>query len=123
MIEKGPGNDYLAEEHTVRHMRDEFFMPQLANRQKREDLNGENDAFARARAFVSSIRESQGASYLKPGVRREILERFPEIVRFRSPANQTQERILETNIKESNRWPRESESLQERDGQARRLRA
>jgi len=82
MIEKGPGNDYLAEEHTVRHMREEFFMPQLANRQKRDELNGESNALLRARAVVRSIREKGGAGRLRLGVRQGILERFPEIVTF-----------------------------------------
>jgi trimethylamine--corrinoid protein Co-methyltransferase len=122
MIEKGPGDDYLAEEHTVRHMRDEFFMPQLANRQKRGELNGESDALARAGAFVRSIRESRGTGCLTAGVRREILETFPEIVRFPSTPEHAQNRILETGIKESNRWPRESKNLHERGGQARMLR-
>jgi len=102
MIEKGPGKDYLAEEHTVRHMRDEFFMPQLANREKREELNRGSDALARARAFVRAIRESEGASHLRLGVRQEILDRFPEIVRFCSAAKHAQDRTLKTIIKESN---------------------
>jgi hypothetical protein len=122
MIEKGPGDDYLAEEHTVRHMRDEFFVPQLANREKREKLNGESDALSRARAFVSSIREKGGASRLGAS-RQEILDKFPEIVRFSSLANHAQDRTLETVFKESNLWLRESESLQEEDGQPRKLRA
>jgi len=84
MIEKGPGNDYLAEEHTVRHMRDEFFMPQLANREKREKLNEQSDALSRAKTFVQTLRGSNSASCLRAAVRQEILERFPEIVRFGS---------------------------------------
>lgn len=102
MIEKGPGDDYLAEEHTVRHMRDEFFMPRLANREKREESSGESDALSRARAFVRTLRESKGTSRLRLGVRQEILERFPEIVRFRSSAEHAQDRTLETVFKESN---------------------
>jgi len=81
MIEKGPGKDYLAEEHTVQHMRDEFFQPHLANREKREGLQAQSDALARAKAFVSSIRQDSPTSHLKPGVRQEILESFPEIIR------------------------------------------
>jgi trimethylamine:corrinoid methyltransferase-like protein len=38
MLEKGPGEDFLGEEHTVRHMRGEFFEPRLANRDKREAM-------------------------------------------------------------------------------------
>lgn len=82
MIEKGPGNDYLAEEHTVRHMRDEFFMPRLANREKREEMEAQSDAFSRAKAFVKSIRRETGSSRLNQSVREEILRKFPEILQF-----------------------------------------
>jgi trimethylamine--corrinoid protein Co-methyltransferase len=78
---KGPGQDYLVEDHTLRHMRGEFFMPTLANRQKREKLEADQDAVSRARAFVEDINRSEPVSRLEAGVRRRILEEFPEIVR------------------------------------------
>jgi trimethylamine--corrinoid protein Co-methyltransferase len=79
IIEKGPGNNYMAEEHTVRHMRDEFFFPTLANRDKREDLKPDDDALSRAKGFVQKIRESGHESQLESAVRRRILGMFPEI--------------------------------------------
>ena len=79
MIQKGPGNDFLAEEHTVRHMRDEFFMPQLANRQKREKWEPDETALARARQFIARVRSTDGASYIDEHIRRQILARFPHI--------------------------------------------
>ena len=37
MIEKGPGQDFMMEEHTMRHMRDEFFMPAAGQPAEREN--------------------------------------------------------------------------------------
>jgi len=79
MIEKGPGENFMAEEHTVRHMREEFFFPQLANRDKREELEPDTDALSRAKAFVRQIRKSDHKSQLPPMVRERILQAFPEI--------------------------------------------
>ena len=79
MIEKGPGADYLAEEHTVRLMRQEFFMPKIANRERRDSLQPDDNGSARARKVVAEVRKTAGESQLKPEVRNRILERFPEI--------------------------------------------
>jgi trimethylamine--corrinoid protein Co-methyltransferase len=77
MIEKGPGSDYLAEEHTVRHMRGEFYMPKLSNRDKREVQQADDDALARARAFVAKIRHDRTKSCLPQDVRTSVLRKFP----------------------------------------------
>ena len=79
IIEKGPGKDFLAEEHTVEYMRKEFFVPQLANREKREALEPDTDALSRAKAFVQTIRQEDRESQLPPIVREQILTAFPEI--------------------------------------------
>ncbi len=83
IVEKGPGQDFIAEEHTVRHMRSEFFVPQLANRQKRDSSGPHDDALSRARAFVKRIRTSRAESRLPQQVRGQLLRQFPEI---RQPA-------------------------------------
>ncbi|MDY7009383.1 MAG: trimethylamine methyltransferase family protein [Planctomycetota bacterium] len=80
IIEKGPGKDYLVEDHTIRHMRGEFYMPDLANRQKREDDMGLEDAVSKAKIFVHRIRKSRPESRLGEKVRRQILMKFPEIL-------------------------------------------
>ena len=79
MIEKGPGKDYLAEEHTVKNMYDEFFVPKLANRSKREQLKPLSDALSRAGAFVKQIRVSESVSKIDTNIRAQILKTFPEI--------------------------------------------
>ncbi|MBN1673235.1 MAG: trimethylamine methyltransferase family protein [Kiritimatiellae bacterium] len=80
IIEKGPGQDFLVEPHTLDHMRDEFFMPQLANRQPREGLQPGQVALARAKAVVDRIRHEPPASRLAADTRARVLETFPEIV-------------------------------------------
>jgi trimethylamine--corrinoid protein Co-methyltransferase len=80
IIEKGPGKDFLGEEHTIRFMRDEFFFPKLANRDKREAQAPDSDAISRAKAFIKEIRDRKPESKLEPAVRKKILEEFPEII-------------------------------------------
>ena len=82
MIEKGPGEDFMMEEHTLRHMRQEFFVPELANRQKRESMSPDDNALARAKVLVEEIRSSPRVSRLPADLREEVLQSFPEI---RSP--------------------------------------
>lgn len=79
MMEKGPGKDFLAEEHTVRHMRGEFFVPRLANRDKRESMHPGSDALSRAKQFVEEVREGVQESRLPRDVRERVLKVFPEI--------------------------------------------
>jgi trimethylamine:corrinoid methyltransferase-like protein len=79
MIEKGPGTDYLAEEHTIRHMREEFYMPELANRDKRETMQPRDDALARAAATVAHVRHAQPESCLSKEARTALLGKFQHI--------------------------------------------
>lgn len=76
LIEKGPGSDYLVEDHTLRHMREEFYMPSLANRQDRDVFDADESALNRARAFVAEVRSAPHASKLEPALRRRLLGEF-----------------------------------------------
>ena len=95
MIEKGPGQDYLVEDHTLRHMRGEFFMPTLANRQKREKLEDGQDALSRAKAFVQSLRSTGPTPRLAESVRGDILRRFPQIRESGAPVETPSETPVE----------------------------
>jgi len=86
ILERGPGRDFVAEEHTVRHMRGEFFVPRLANRQKRGAYQPSEDALSRARRFVAQVRGEAPGGALNPGVRQAVLDAFPEI-RLTTPAS------------------------------------
>ena len=79
MIEKGPGKDFMMEDHTLRHMRREFFVPELANRQKRDSMSPDADALSRAKAVVDEIRSSPRSSRLSTSLREELLDSYPEI--------------------------------------------
>jgi trimethylamine--corrinoid protein Co-methyltransferase len=79
IIEKGPGDDFMMEDHTIRHMRDEFFVPGLASREKREAGADGDTALARAAARVRELRSSPMESRLPPETRKQILQAFPKI--------------------------------------------
>ena len=81
LVNKGPGQDYMTEEHTVRYMREEFFMPQLANRDKRDAMQPADEAMDRARRVVQQLRAREPVSKLSGDVRADILNRFPAIRR------------------------------------------
>jgi len=86
MIEKGPGEDFMTEEHTLRHMRQEFFVPELANRQKRGSMSPGDNALVRAKLLVKEIRSSPRISRLPADLRERILQSFPEIRSSRDTA-------------------------------------
>jgi trimethylamine--corrinoid protein Co-methyltransferase len=79
IIKKGPGKDFLTEEHTVKHMRDEFFMPKLANREKRELMKPDSEPLSRVKEFVHNVRKGKYESRLMSNIRKQILKKFPEI--------------------------------------------
>jgi trimethylamine--corrinoid protein Co-methyltransferase len=79
LIEKGPGKDFLAEEHTVRHMRQEFFTPQLANRDKRTSMEQDDDALSRAKRMVQAVRTFEGSGCLPKKLRQQILQDYSAI--------------------------------------------
>ena len=80
IIRKGPGSDYLVEDHTIRYMRQEFYEPSLANRENRDHYRPQEAAMSRAEAFVHDIRSEEFESRLDADVREQILDRFPEIM-------------------------------------------
>lgn len=79
IIEKGPGGEFITAEHTLRYMKEEFFVPQLANREKRTKRGYGQTALQKAQEFIQKERENLETSRLRPEVRKEILSRFHEI--------------------------------------------
>jgi len=79
LLEKGPGKDYLAEPHTVKYMRDEFFTPRLSNRQHRENYREDDTAMARAKKIVSDVREAEVTPRLPDEMRETLETKFSEI--------------------------------------------
>jgi trimethylamine--corrinoid protein Co-methyltransferase len=79
LIDKGPGSDFMTEEHTLRHMRREFFVPNLANRQKRDAMSPSSTALARAKDRVREIRSSPSPSRLPAALREAVLQSFSQL--------------------------------------------
>ena len=80
MIKKGPAQDYVLEDHTLRHMRGEFYDPAVMPRGKAKKGEKEQCVVARAKAFVNDLRSKPAESRLDAAVRKEIIEAFPEIL-------------------------------------------
>ena len=56
----GPGGNFIQEDHTFEHMRDEHFSPVVADRQPRENwaAAGKKDTFARCHDIVADVLEN-----------------------------------------------------------------
>jgi trimethylamine--corrinoid protein Co-methyltransferase len=79
IIEKGPGTDYLDSEHTVRHMRGQFYEPTISNREKRDGAYRGEEALFQARKRVAELRSSESISLLSRETRERILRAYPGI--------------------------------------------
>ena len=79
--EVGPGGDFLAQEHTVAHMRSEFFEPKITDREHREKWteNGCQDSWQRAHKRVAEILAEHKPQGLDPEIDKKIRSRFGHI--------------------------------------------
>jgi trimethylamine--corrinoid protein Co-methyltransferase len=75
----GPGGNFVAEEHTINHMMDEFFYPQLRVRCNFDiwEEVGRPDMLSRANELVRTILEESKESLLDVGLINEIKKAFP----------------------------------------------
>ncbi|HIJ72610.1 MAG TPA: trimethylamine methyltransferase [Candidatus Hydrogenedentes bacterium] len=76
IIDRGPGGHFMVEAHTLTHMNDEFYVPRLANRDRAEQMKPDDGAYARAKAIVQSVRDTDLQTQVDADVRGEILSRF-----------------------------------------------
>lgn len=75
LIEKiGPGGHYIAEEHTMKHFREEMYFPQVLNRKNYDSwrIDGSLDYKTAANRQVKKILESHVPPPLEPAVKNEI---------------------------------------------------
>jgi trimethylamine--corrinoid protein Co-methyltransferase len=79
ILSKGPNDHFAMDEHTALRMLGEFYLPPLANRDRREMMTAGDDAQARARRFVEEVRKQPTESVLDSALRARILAAFPEI--------------------------------------------
>jgi len=79
----GPGGNFMTEEHTVRHMREELFQPILSDRQERERWleAGGKDARERARDLAKKYIDNHMARGLTPDQERNVLNSIEGIVK------------------------------------------
>jgi trimethylamine--corrinoid protein Co-methyltransferase len=78
----GPGGHYLTDDHTVRHMRSEFFYPSLGDRGSRSawEVQGGRDTRARAAARVEELLLEHHPPGLPPSVDAAIRTRYPVLL-------------------------------------------
>ena len=82
VIEKvGPGGNYVMEDHTVEHMQDEFFYPELSVRYNFDvwEERGRPDMLSRAADVVRGILRKHVDGILDPALASEIRKRYPGI--------------------------------------------
>jgi len=78
---RGPGAGYMAEEHTVRHMREGRYPPTIADRRPREEwaAGGSTTATERARERALALIREHRPTGLAPELSAQIRARFPHI--------------------------------------------
>ena len=76
--EAGPGGNFLANDHTVEHFRNEFYLPKVSDRLDRAAWlkNGGLDAHARAHRIARGIITAHKAKPIDPKVEAEIRSMF-----------------------------------------------
>jgi trimethylamine--corrinoid protein Co-methyltransferase len=80
--EVGPGGNFLQEEHTFDHMRQEHFVPKIADRQPRANWEqaGEKDTFTRCHEIVLEVLETHKPKAVDEEMVKAIRARFPNFV-------------------------------------------
>lgn len=79
--EVGPGGHFLADIHTVQHVRQEFFFPRVSDRRTRMawEEAGSPDTAARAHRMVSRILAEHKPMPVAPEMKARLRREFPEI--------------------------------------------
>jgi trimethylamine--corrinoid protein Co-methyltransferase len=80
----GPGGNYVTEDHTIDHMMDEFFYPDLSVRCSFDiwEERGRPDMLSRANVLVKKTLDEGREGRLDPHLVVEIKKAFPDIVRI-----------------------------------------
>lgn len=78
----GPGGNYVSEEHTVKYMRSEFFMPQVADRvpRLRWEENGALDGREKARGIAKEILKKHKTAPIDAVVEDGLKKEIPELI-------------------------------------------
>ncbi len=78
----GAGGNFLAEQHTINHMRSEFYVPQVANRTNRINWEAEGsiDGRTKAQAIAKNILEKHKPLPIEEKIIQEIQREIPEVI-------------------------------------------
>ncbi|MFO8192898.1 MAG: trimethylamine methyltransferase family protein [Bacillota bacterium] len=79
----GPGGNYLGEEHTVKYMRTESYMPRASDRQQYQRWfdAGSKDSWKRAEEVAAQLLQEPVESIIPPEIDARIRAKFPDLVR------------------------------------------
>jgi len=77
--EVGPGGHFISNRHTRRHMRSEQYIPQLSDRENRDqwEMSNGKDARARAAEKAREVLDGPAESVLSQGIREKIKNDIP----------------------------------------------
>ncbi|MBU4511593.1 trimethylamine methyltransferase family protein, partial [bacterium] len=80
----GPGGNYLAEAHTVKHMRSELFFPKVSDRSLREEWisKGGKDARERAREIAKNILAEHKPLSIPTDIDKKIRSKIKGLIKF-----------------------------------------
>lgn len=80
--EVGPGGNFLQEDHTFDHMRNEHFIPKVADRQQRElwEQSEEKDTFTRCHDIVEEVLETHQPAGVDEQIVKEIRSKFNNFI-------------------------------------------
>jgi len=80
----GPGGNYLAEAHTVKHMRSELFFPKVSDRSLREEWisKGGKDARERAREIAKNILAEHKPLPIPSDIDKKIRSKIKGLIKF-----------------------------------------
>jgi len=82
MLEAGPGQDYLGEQHTVKHMRSEFAPYTISDREHREqwEAEGAKDTYVRAKERAKRLLREHNPLPLDPTLVAQLRKRYPHFL-------------------------------------------
>ncbi len=78
ILEKGPAKDYMLEPHTIAHMRDEFYVPEVTNREKRKP-DTMTDTMQAVKARVLEIRNGKAPRIVSDDLRKKLSAAFENL--------------------------------------------
>ncbi|MBI5445172.1 MAG: trimethylamine methyltransferase family protein [Deltaproteobacteria bacterium] len=78
----GPGGNFVQEDHTFEHMREEHYLPSVADREQREtwEKNGKKDTYFRCNEMAKDILANHKPVPVDEAIIQQIRSRFPNFV-------------------------------------------